>query len=286
LENPTFLKCYGISKDAASKNYIIVIEYAPMGSLKENLNSIKQMKWKDKLTLLHSIAFDLQIIHSKNYIHRDLHSGNVLLNNLTSAYIANLGLLMPTNIMLEKQSDKFYGVLPYVAPEVLSKNKYAMASDIYSFGMIMWEVFSGRRLFSEREYITNLQFDICNGLRPTISSNMAQCYIDLMKKCWDDDLKKRPSAADICEIFEIWKYDKTYQLQFIESDDKMSANKAKTTQNLSLNKTIQNVSLNKTHTGAIHTTISSLTNSIKYKERINSLPSQGNTINLEDIKEK
>ena len=89
-KHPSFLKCYGISKDESSEDYILVLEYAAMGSLRKNLCSVSQMNWKDKLTLLHCITSDLQMIHSQGIIHRDLHSGNILQDNLHSAYIADL----------------------------------------------------------------------------------------------------------------------------------------------------------------------------------------------------
>ncbi|CAG8623451.1 1960_t:CDS:2, partial [Ambispora leptoticha] len=97
-KNPSFLKCYGISKHPNSEDYIIVLEYAAMGSLRQNLRSVAEIEWKDKLNLLQCIASDLQIIHSHNLIHRDLHSGNILLNSLKSAYIADLGLSITANI--------------------------------------------------------------------------------------------------------------------------------------------------------------------------------------------
>ena len=68
------------------------MDYAPLGSLRQNLYSVAKLEWKKKLNLLLCIASDLQIIHSQNLIHRDLHSGNILQDNLYSAYIADLGL--------------------------------------------------------------------------------------------------------------------------------------------------------------------------------------------------
>ena len=89
-----------------------------MGSLRKNLHSVARMKWKDKLTLLHCIVSDLQIIHSQELIHRDLHSGNILQDHLHSAYIADLGLSISANIALNSEGRGIYGMLPYVAPEV------------------------------------------------------------------------------------------------------------------------------------------------------------------------
>jgi serine/threonine protein kinase len=80
--------------------------------LKSNYN---KLSLKDKLELFHDIAWGLKDIHNKGFIHKDLHSGNILKESYTSySYITDLGLCKPANDQDEK---KIHGVLPYVAPE-------------------------------------------------------------------------------------------------------------------------------------------------------------------------
>src|SRR5260363_227094 len=124
LKDPTFLKCFGISRDEDSKDNILVMEYASLGCLRKNLHDIAKMEWKDKLNLLQCITSDLQIIHSHDIVHRDLHSGNILQDDLKNAYIADLGLSITVNILLKSKSDGIFGILPYIAPEVLNKQPY------------------------------------------------------------------------------------------------------------------------------------------------------------------
>ena len=91
----------------------------------------------DKLTLLYCITSNFQIIHSQGLIHWDLHSSNILQDNLHSAYIANLELSITTNRILSTEGHRVYSILLYIAPEVLDKEQYTIASDIYSFGIII-----------------------------------------------------------------------------------------------------------------------------------------------------
>ena len=95
-----------------------------------------------------------------------------------------------------KKND-IYGVLPFVAPEVLRRIPYTLASDIYSFSMIMWEFTSGVPPFDNRAHDLQLSISICKDERPEIIKNTPQCYVDLMKKCWDKDPLKRPNASEI-----------------------------------------------------------------------------------------
>ncbi|RIB04226.1 kinase-like domain-containing protein [Gigaspora rosea] len=170
-----------------------------MGSLRQNLQYISLIRWKDKLNLLFSIAFDLKSIHSQNIIHRDLHSDNILQDNLHSAYIADLGL----SIQYLKQKDsEVYGVLPYVAPEILNGQQPTMASDIYSFGMIMWEVLYTKPVMNYHE--SNDVLKTIDGLRPPINNEAPQCYVNLMERCWNQNPEKRPSAKELCEVFKKW----------------------------------------------------------------------------------
>ncbi|RIB27412.1 kinase-like domain-containing protein, partial [Gigaspora rosea] len=204
------------------KDYILVMEYASEGCLRKNLNTIAQTDWKDKLNLLLCIASDLQIIHSHDLIHRDLHSGNILLNSLKSAYITDLGLSIAT----KSKSDGVFGILPYIAPEVWDNQQYTKASDIYSFGMIMWEILNGKSVpFEETSKFQSKSQSkiqqICNGLRLPIHENTATCYADLIKKCWNAEPERRPTAKEICNILVEWQNNETILSELSESEKKL-----------------------------------------------------------------
>src|SRR6266511_3613875 len=71
----------------------------------------------------------------------------------------------------DQSSTDIYGVLPFVAPEILRGKPYTPASDIYSFSMIMWEFISGVPPFDYREHGLQLSLSICKGERPEIINN-------------------------------------------------------------------------------------------------------------------
>ncbi|RIB17640.1 kinase-like domain-containing protein [Gigaspora rosea] len=197
------------------------MECALKGCLRKHLHAIAKIDWGDKLNLLQCIAYDLFIIHSQDLIHRDLHSGNILLNSPKSAYIAYLGLSITANIASKSNSDGIYGILPYIAPEVLNKRPYTKESDIYSFGIIMWEILYGKPVPFDQKLELEFQLQVCNGLRPPIYENTAICYADLMKKCWNMDSKKRPTAKEICDTFAEWQNNETILLELSEYAKKL-----------------------------------------------------------------
>ncbi|RHZ70076.1 hypothetical protein Glove_275g5 [Diversispora epigaea] len=201
------------------------------GNLRDFLIQNKLLPWIERLWLLNSFIKGLKVIHSKGFVHRDLHPGNLMItdayNNSKYKFIrlGDLGLCRLAN---ENSSSGAYGVLPYIAPEVFNKYQYSQASDIYSVGILMWIILTGKIPFANRAYNAELAVDIFNGLRPRINRGTPQCYIELMKKCWDKDPSKRPSAEMIYDISENWIEDLMYDektensLMFLNADQKIN----------------------------------------------------------------
>jgi serine/threonine protein kinase len=178
------------------------MKYANKGNLRGNLTKIVKNNWNQKLIILYEIISGLNMIHEQNLIHCDFHDGNILNHKKDDVYISDLGLCQPVKSFL-KQHD-IYGVIPFMAPEVLRGKSYTSASDIYSFSMIMWEFTSGVSPFNSRAHDLQLSLSICKGERPEIIENTPQCYVDLMKKCWNEDPLKRPSAKEVLAIIKKW----------------------------------------------------------------------------------
>ena len=143
----------------------------------------------------------LLMIHGKNYIHHDLHSGNIFSHNTWNCCIGDFGLCQQV-VDKKDNPNKIFGVVPYLAPEVLSRKPYTKESDVYSFGMIMWEFTTGKKPFHDREHNRFLITDILNGERPQVTDDTPEFYAELMKKCWDHNPENRPTAWEIHHCFE------------------------------------------------------------------------------------
>ncbi|RIA84299.1 kinase-like domain-containing protein [Glomus cerebriforme] len=199
------IKIYGITKDPRTSNFMMVMDYAEKGNLRQRLNrDFNSLNLYAKIDILRDIARGLEIIHEKGLTHQDFHSGNILSRDNSSMYtrITDLGLYKPAN---EKSDNKkLYGVLPYVAPEVLRGKKYTQESDVYSFGIIIYEVINGLPPYYDMAHEEFLAVKICQGLRPKFNIKVPQLIVDMFKQCVDADPSKRPPTKYLCNIFFRW----------------------------------------------------------------------------------
>ena len=198
------IQFYGITKDPDTNEFMMVLEYAQQGTLKNYLEIRQSIYWKEALYILSDIAENLFHIHELNYIHRDLHSANILklLKEALVSKITDLGLSQSFDKLNSSGSSNVCGVIPYIAPEVLNGRPYTFASDIYSFGIIMTEVSTGKPPYGTIPHDGNLALAICNGLRPRVAKGTPKRYIDLVNQCLDANPEKRPSAKNLCDIIK------------------------------------------------------------------------------------
>ncbi|CAB4438013.1 unnamed protein product [Rhizophagus irregularis] len=203
------VKVYGITQDPETKNYMMVLRYANNGSLRTYLDKNHyKLTWNIKLENLWHITLGLKSIHEKELIHRDLHIGNILrLSNYSS--ITDMGLCKPADYNAsENTKNSIYGVLPYIAPEVLRGQNYTKAADIYSFGIIMYEVISGLPPYHDVSHDKNLAIKICQGLRPRfINIKVPQLIVNLIKRCLDANPLNRPTANEVEKVLYHWYYE-------------------------------------------------------------------------------
>jgi serine/threonine protein kinase len=164
---------------------------------------------KDKLDIIGRICLALDSIHSHNIIHSDLHSGNILhsFKKKLDISISDFGYCKPVN---EINSDKMrvYGIMSYMAPEILRYERYTQASDVYSFGIIINEIFSGIQPFHDQSNDFTLALDICHGIRPKIGDETPEPLKKLIQKCWDTIPENRPNTNQIYSMLRDFMYTK------------------------------------------------------------------------------
>ncbi len=170
---------------------------------------------KQKIIIIIQIVEGLIYLHQNNTLHRDLKTLNILLlkqingaDTIPHIKIADFGL---SKIFDNSQSRNSMtggvGTPHYSAPEVNMGSSYGAKSDIYSLGIIIWELFSETYPYSDLGYNNNkIYFDVGMGkLRPSLNllhHTTPQKLKDIITRCWSQEPEDRPQLEDIYAIVE------------------------------------------------------------------------------------
>ncbi|KAG0248603.1 hypothetical protein BG011_010090 [Mortierella polycephala] len=189
----SFLREVNIIKDLADRHIIqfyhyavegelkLIMEHAEDGDLKE---ALPKLQWEDKVRITGEIAHGLCYIHSLGIIHCDIKSSNVFLTKNLVAKLGDFGSAMA--IKDKKNNTECLGTRGWMAPETLEDTTaYSPESDIFSLGIIMWEMASGNTP-ENRSQVLEEKLD-----------NVPLEFHSIMRACLDQDPKRRPNAREI-----------------------------------------------------------------------------------------
>ncbi|RGB40790.1 kinase-like domain-containing protein [Rhizophagus diaphanus] len=199
--------CFGVTRNPDTGNYMMVTNFANEGDLASYIKKHQQeLTWERILRLSRDIAKALRELHRKGLIHCDLHSGNILNHvtcyGITWTWIADLGLCLKEEA--SQTRNQVYGRFEYIAPEVHRQKLYSKAADVYSFGIILWELTSCRTPFSDMTRDIALELEIIKGKRPNIVEGTPPAFAKLMQDCWHEDPNLRPNMEDVYK--RIWSF--------------------------------------------------------------------------------
>ena len=148
LSSPNIIRFFGF---CLNPKYSIIMEYMPKGSLYHVNKNEEPLPWSVRIKIATQIAEGISFLHSKNIVHRDVKSLNVLLDDNYNAKLSDFGL---SKVKMESQSSSTakksnknsVGTVQWMAPELFKlRPVYSQKSDIYSLGITFWEL-SSRKL--------------------------------------------------------------------------------------------------------------------------------------------
>ncbi|GBC01067.1 hypothetical protein RclHR1_04050010 [Rhizophagus clarus] len=232
--HPNIIKFHGVTRFKDEINYSLVLEYAEGGTLGKYLrNNTKTFKRKAQLKFAKEITNAISWLHLvKKIIHGDLHPNNILIQKDTIK-LADFGrsCLKGSDSITEVR-----GVIPYMDPKFFEtqNRSYGLTekSDIYSLGVILWELTSCRSPFDfetksdDRIEVLKIKFDILNGEREKSISNTNYKFVALYEKCWRHEPDERPDIRQVTsEINNI-------ELTNLPDDSKIERTAIETTEKL------------------------------------------------------
>ncbi|VDN08333.1 unnamed protein product [Thelazia callipaeda] len=151
--------------------------------------------------MAHQIARGLEYLHSKMCIHRDIATRNCLLSG-SIVKLADFGMCRATLVYKIDLSKPLN--VRWLAPEVWRSGETRFCTDIYAFAITLWELFEIPYIHPYSTWKAyKVKEKVMAGYRLPSPSDMPDSVIALMRKCWDQEPKRRPTAAEACAELEI-----------------------------------------------------------------------------------
>ncbi|KAL3057339.1 hypothetical protein OYC64_007755 [Pagothenia borchgrevinki] len=194
---------YGLCSEATA----VVMEHMSNGSL-NNLLASHTLMWPKKFQMIHEVSMGMNFLHSLNppLLHLNLKTSNILLDDHLHVKISDFGLIhwkegMSKKLFMEQLTVR--GNISYIPPETFtqSPDPPGTSFDVYSFGIVMWEILTQQKPYAGCS-MTTVLLHVSQGKRPSVElmpeSKPPECdqMIGIMRHCWDQDLRKRPQFSD------------------------------------------------------------------------------------------
>eukprot|EP00878_Enallax_costatus_P019537 GHUV01020612.1.p1 GENE.GHUV01020612.1~~GHUV01020612.1.p1 ORF type:complete len:741 (+),score=196.55 GHUV01020612.1:582-2804(+) len=222
--HPNLVQFYRWSHDTQGNEYII-LELMPLGSLDKILLRFGSvLRTSMKLSMAEQIAAAMAELASEGVLHRDLAARNVLVQSLEPVHVkvADFGLAhqFANGDTANHTSSHTHGALllsgipvRWCSPEVLSHQAWSKASDVWAFGVTLWEVFAdGTEPYAALTDQEVTQIVLVGGRLPKPPRCPREVY-SLMIRCWAADPADRPCFDDILSIFSAWRLKHAQQAQ-------------------------------------------------------------------------
>ncbi|XP_078100391.1 tyrosine-protein kinase Tec isoform X1 [Sander vitreus] len=197
LSHPKLVQLYGVCSQ--QKPIYIVTEFMEHGCL---LNFLRQQRGSFSLGSLLSICLDvsegMEHLEANGFIHRDLAARNCLVNDSQVVKVSDFGM---ARYVLDDQYTSSSGAkfpVKWSPPEVFNFCKYSSKSDVWSFGVLMWEVFTEGRMPFEQSQNHEVVTLVTKGHRLYRPKMATPAIYDIMQITWHERPEERPSFAQLC----------------------------------------------------------------------------------------
>jgi len=174
----------------------MLTEYMANGNLVDFLRSRGRQQVDSAQLVLFAldVAQGMAYMESKNFVHRDLAARNILLDDNLIAKVSDFGLAQVANLPA-KTSVRGKFPVKWCAPEALRQSSFTTKSDVWSYGVLLWEIFSFGRVPYPRIPIQEVVRHIERGYRMEPPEGCPFSISAIMNDCWQLDPEARPSFS-------------------------------------------------------------------------------------------
>jgi preprotein translocase subunit YajC/predicted Ser/Thr protein kinase len=199
--HPNVVQVFGVCMGGPQP--ILVMEYCSGGSLDRLLfDSQKQLDDKDKIHFAKGIARGMLHLHNHNIVHRDLAARNILLSGHSEPKISDFGMSRVLQQEDEGKTETNIGPIRWMAPESLAQQTYSKKSDVWTFGIVVYEIVARREPHTDVNLLDIGPLIRDKALTPKIPEDCPTLLRDIMEKCWKPNPDERPSFKEIYLLFK------------------------------------------------------------------------------------
>ncbi|MBZ0200155.1 MAG: protein kinase [Ignavibacteriaceae bacterium] len=201
FNHPNIVKVYELG-ESENTGYI-AMEYLPGGTLKEYLDNNYPLSWEEMKNIFLQICSGLEEIHAKNIVHRDMKTGNIMLDEKNKIRIMDFGLSKSSLVSTMTSLGTVLGTLGYVAPEQVTNVMVDSRSDIFSLGVMLYELCTNKLPFNgENEMALIHSIFNTHPVPPSSINNTMPIDVDkVVMKCLSKNADERyQHVAELTEI--------------------------------------------------------------------------------------
>ena len=205
-------------------NIYLIMEYASNGSLYQYIRKKKYLSEEESFKFFSQIINAIYFLHKNDFIHRDIKPENILIFNDDICKICDFGCCVELN---GKQRTTFCGTTEYMSPEIVNKIEYSKEIDIWSLGILLYEMIHGYSPFNPNNKIVNSK-EVINKIKVNdikFNLNISKECKDLICHLLDKNAKNRYKIEDIFKSEFIKKYQKMNLFFLNEKYNNKSENK-------------------------------------------------------------
>ncbi|OQR94815.1 serine/threonine protein kinase [Thraustotheca clavata] len=196
LRHPNIVLFLGVA--ISPPKYCLVFEYMENGALTDLIRQRKSSPI-DFFRIAREIAMGMNYLHLCSIMHRDLKSGNVLLDAHGTVKISDFGLSCVLEIGHSSDLTAETGTYRWMAPEVIGHEPYSTKADVYSYGVILWEMIAKDQPFKGMSPIQAAFAVARQQMRPAFPAETPDGLRALVEQCWHQDPAQRPTFAHVLD---------------------------------------------------------------------------------------
>ena len=223
INHPNIVKLYSYHED--KDNYYMIMEYIPNGTLFQIIQKMKGLTEKTAFQYFIQVACAIYFLHSNGLAHRDIKPENILIGNDDRVKLCDFGWCVDIS---QGERATFCGTVEYMSPEIINDQSYDYSTDIWSLGVLLYEMTHGYSPFSVREKVPNVTkqiFENINARNYTINKNLSPELVDLIGKMLTIDMKSRIKIGQVFEHSWVKKNEKEFNNLFWKKSPKPSDEK-------------------------------------------------------------